>query len=310
MNLSSIRSPHLIYPGQVLYLEKANGYARLSTQRQGGLETVRLSPRTRSQSLSDLSLPTLQMHVLEPFLTEPLVVDAHTLDQAPRIIATTDERVLLASGDQAYVRGADDRPLLRESDTPRRWRVFRQAVPLLDPATREVLGYEAHYLGRADLEQGETLAESLPTSSQKQAAYVPATVRLSSAKEEIRSNDRLLAEPPRQFSSYVPHAPEQPLQALVVSLYSSNAVRYGTEHQVVAINKGEQDGMAPGHVLSLVSRGKQIQDKTDPQRAEVQLPDQPNGVAMVFRTFDRVSYALIMNARRGVEVGDLLTNPN
>ena len=86
-------------------------------------------------------------------------------------------------------------------------------------------------------------------------------------------------------------------------------MRYGTQHQVVSINRGEQDGMQPGMVLSLITQGRQLVDKTDPQRATVQLPDQANGTAMVFRVFDRVSYVLVMDVRRGVQVGDRLQNP-
>ena len=86
-------------------------------------------------------------------------------------------------------------------------------------------------------------------------------------------------------------------------------MRYGTQHQVVSINKGAQDGMQPGMVLSLVTQGKQLVDRTDPERSTVQLPDQANGTGMVFRVFDRVSYVLVMDTRRGVQVGDRLHNP-
>lgn len=308
MNLDAIANPHLIYPGQVLYLEKSGGYARLSTTRGGGLETVKLSPSVRATSLSDLALPTLQMHLIEPFLVEPLVLDSDSIANAPRVIAHTDERVLMGQGDRVYVRGPADAPLEHQAGDTRSYRVFREATPLRDPLTQEVLGYEAQYLGHVELEQGEQLVE-VADNSQSTATYVPGTVRITKTKEEIRAGDRLLPEPPRQFSNFVPHAPTSDIQAHIASLYGSTSVRYGTQHQVVAINKGQQDGVAPGMVLSLITKGRKIVDKTDPRRPTVQLPNEENGLGMVFRSFDRVSYVLIMDVQRAVQVGDRLQNP-
>lgn len=301
MNLQAIANPHLIYPGQELYLDKSNGYARLSTSRAGGTPTVKLSPQVRSQSLSDLAVPTLQMHIIEAFLSEPLVVDTNTLNNAPRIIAGDDDRMMRAPGDKAYVRGPGSAPLLQTASTGNRYRVFRQATPLRDPVTRKVLGYEAQYVGRAELDRGETPLET--------GSYQPATVIITQAKEELMPGDRLLPEPPRQYVNFVPHAPQTDVHAQVVSLYGNAAVRYGTQYQIVAINKGTQDGIAPGMVLSLMTKGQKIKDKTDPRRTTVQLPDEENGLAMVFRSFDHVSYALIMDIQRGVQVGDSLKSP-
>lgn len=307
MNLQAIANPHLIYPGQVLYLEKSGGFARLRTARHGGTPTVKLSPQVRSESLSDQALPTLQMHIIEAFLSEPLVVDSDTLANAPRIIAGDDDRMLRAPGDRAYVRAPAAAPLLRQADASRDYRVFRQAVALHDPITREVLGYEAQYLGQATLERGETPVA--PSADNPTPTYLPATITITKAKEELQPGDRLVPEPPRQYVNFVPHAPQTDVTAYVVSIYGSTAVRYGTQHQIVSINRGSKDGMAPGMVLSLMTQGQTIKDKTDPQRPTVKLPDEENGLAMVFRSFDRVSYVLIMDIQRGVQVGDRLSNP-
>ena len=307
MNLQAIANPHLIYPGQILYLEKNGGFARLSTARNGGTPTVKLSPQVRSESLSDLALPTLQMHIIEAFLSEPLVVDNDTLANAPRIIAGDDDRMLRAPGDRAYVRGPSTAPLLREANASRDYRLFRQAVALHDPITREVLGYEAQYLGRATLARGATPVA--PTADNPNPAYLPATITVTKAKEELHPGDRLVPEPPRQYVNFVPHAPQTDVTAYVVSIYGSTAVRYGTQHQIVAINQGSKDGMVPGMVLSLMTKGQTIKDKTDPHRPTVQLPDEENGLAMVFRSLDRVSYVLIMDIQRGVQVGDRLSSP-
>lgn len=307
MNLQSIANPHLIYPGQVLYLEKDGDYARLTTARNGASPTVKLSPRVRSESLSDLALPTLQMHIIEAFLAEPLVIDSNTVANAPRIIAGEDDRSMLSPGDRAYVRGPSTAPLVYAQGASHSYRLFRQATPLHDPITKEILGYEAQYLGQVELERGETPGKA--TQKDALPVNVPGTVNIRKVKEEIRPGDRLLPEPARQYLSYVPHAPQTAVEAHVVSIYGSTSVRYGTQYQVVAINKGSQDGMAPGMVLALMTTGQTLVDKTDPQRATVQLPNEENGLAMVFRSFDRVSYALIMDIQRGVQVGDLLATP-
>lgn len=311
MNLQAIPNPHLIFPGQTLYLEKIDGYARLRTSRAGtggDPETVRVSPRTRTDSLAGTAVPTLPPHLIEPFLVEPLVVDELTFSQAPRIVATVDERVLMANGDRAYARGPAGQPLRLEPATPRNYRVFRNAIPMKDPESGEILGYEAQYVARAELVRGETTAETR-TPDGVTTDVVPATIDLSGAKEEIRFGDRLLPAPERGYTSYTPQAPQFPVDARVVSIYGSAAVANAAQNQVVAINRGARDGMQPGLVLTVLTKGERILDKTDPERGTIKLPSEANGTAMVFRTFDRVSYALLLQVRQGVRVGDRLVNP-
>ena len=311
MNLKAIPNPHLIFPGQTLYLDKSDGYARLRTSPVGtsDTQTVRVSPRTRSDSLAETALPTLKPHLIEPFLVEPLVVDAEVLLRAPRIVATTEQRVLMASGDRAYVRGDAATPVSTAPGEPRFYRVFRDAVTLKDPVTGEILGYEAQYLGKAELVRGESFEETTTPKGERTAEYVPATVDLTAAKEEIRAGDRLLPAPARTFVSYTPRAPQGDVDARVVSIYGSFAAAYAGQNQVVAINKGSRDGVEPGHVLSLMTKGERIKDKTDAARDMIKLPSEANGTAMVFRTFDRVSYVLLLEIHNGVRVGDRLVNP-
>ena len=307
MNLNSIANPHLIYPGQILYLVRSNGYARLSTTGPDGEPgVVRLSPQTRESSLSDLALPTLPPHLIEPFLAEPLVVDAQTLSLAPRIIATTDKRVLMANGDRAYVRSSNGTLLEMGKGQPHNYRIFRDALPLKDPITGEILGYEAKYLGSADLLQGESVIQG---NDGKVAQASPATIDIIKSKNEIAAGDRLLPSPATQYLSYVPHAPQAQVNAAVVSIYGDSSVMYASQNQVIAINKGAQDRMEVGTVLKLISKGNRIVDKTSPTRDVVALPDESNGYAMVFKVFDRVSYALITTAQQGVKVGDTLIEP-
>ncbi|HNT85829.1 MAG TPA: LysM peptidoglycan-binding domain-containing protein, partial [Ottowia sp.] len=321
MNLQDIRNPHLIYPGQQLYLERLGDRAFLRARRGADGEvgdTVRVSPRNRIEMLGTGPLPTLEPHLIEPFLTEPLVVDDDSFQRAPRIVALANQsRVLVAKGDRAYVRGPADAPLLKQAGDPTEFRVFRNAKPLKDPVTGETLGYEGHYVGQATLVRGESEAEEdagaapavRPTrwpangevqseprraaAPQPRALPVPATVDVISSKEEMRAGDRLLPEPPREYRNYVPRVPEVPVDARVVAVPGS-AVRYAGQNQVVVINKGLQDGIESGHVLALLSTGPKLVDKTDEARGLMKLPDERNGIAMVFRPFERVSYVLVM----------------
>lgn len=313
MNLKAIANPHLIYPGQTLYLDKDGSYARLRTTPPGVSDsepqTVRVSPRTRSDSLARTALPTLKSHLIEPFLVEPLVVDADVLQRAPRIVATTEDRVLMASGDRAYVRGDASAPVRAEPGEPRFFRVFRDAVAMKDPVTGEILGYEAQYLGKAELVRGESFEEIPNGKGGYVSEYVPATVDLSGTKEEIRAGDRILPAPARVFTSYTPRAPHIDVDARIVSIYGSFSAAYAAQNQVVAINMGSQDGIEPGHVLSLLTQGDRIKDVTGEGKTMIKLPSESNGTAMVFRTFDRVSYALLLEIRSGVRVGDRLINP-
>lgn len=315
MNKQAIANPHLIYPGQTLYLEKQDGFARLRTgapsaaAAPGELETVRISPRTRSEGLRDTALPTLKPHLIEPFLADPLVVEAGVLEVAPRIIATKDDRVLMTTGDRAYARGEASDPLRAEPGEPRIYRIVRQAVPLKDPLTQEILGYEAQYVGKAELIRGETTEETADGRGGIVSEYVPATLDVLSAKEAIRAGDRLLPDPPRTFMNYMPHAPQGDVDARVVSIYGSGSVANAAQNQIVAINLGEQDGLQSGHVLNLMTQGDRIKDTTDASRPIIKLPSERNGTAIVFRTFDRVSYMLILESRGTVRVGDRLVNP-
>jgi LysM domain len=316
MNMADIKNPHLIYPGQTLYLDKSNGRARLSSTRGGaganGLETIKLSPRTRSSNLPDPSIPTLQNSLIEPFLTEPIIVEEATLQAAPRFVATQEGRVLLSEGDRAYARSADGAALSIAAGKPRDFRVFRNATALKDPGTGEILGYEAQFVGRAKLVRGESVnairGDVLKAGEVAKTEIVPATLDIVRSKEEIRTGDRLLPEPPMELLTYTPRAPTNPVEARIVSVYGS-AVANVAQNQVVVINRGTKDGMERGHVLAIQTNGEHVVDKTGDKFQDIRLPDERNGLLMVFRPFERVSYALVLSAEQAVRVGDWLINP-
>jgi LysM domain len=315
MNLNDIRNPHRIYPGQVLVLDTSSGRAllRVAGAESGGeLPTVRVSPRTRHESLTESVIPPVSLQAIEPFLTEAVVVNEAEFALAPRLVAAQEGRVLLSRGDRAYARslaGADgDSALSMARGQPRQFRVFRSATPLKDPTTGEVLGFEAQYVGRVQLVRGEQLNQVPGKDGKPEAEIVPATVDITATKEEMRTGDRLLPEPPRDLSLFVPRAPEQDQSGQIVSVYGS-AVTYAGQNQVVAINRGTQHGMAPGHVLAVLKDGQRLQDRTDDQRATIRLPSERNGLMVVFRSFERLSYGLVLQISDGVKVGDRFTNP-
>ncbi len=311
MNLDDIKNPHRIYPGQQLYLEKKDGRARLRTARlsgDAGIETVRVSPRTRSQSLADEIIPTLNSQAIEAFLAEPVIVAENELNSAPRIVAAQEGRVMLTRGDRAYARGPVGKQIAFGTTQQNDFRVFRNATPLKDPLTGEVLGYEAQYVGKAQIVRGESRTETKDKDGKVAVELVPATIDITATKEEMRVGDRLLPEPPRQFTSYSPRAPAGKIDARVISVYGSG-VANAAQNQVVAISRGSKDGLESGHVLAVLKAGEKLIDKTVETRDSIQLPDERNGLVMVFRTFDRVSYALILDITEGVKVGDRLANP-
>ncbi|MDD5030246.1 MAG: LysM peptidoglycan-binding domain-containing protein [Rhodoferax sp.] len=311
MNLADVKNPHLIYPGQALFLAKANGRVTMALQptAQSTLPTVRLSPRTRVEALASSALPTLKNHLIEPFLAEPLIVDETTFSAAPRIVSARDGRVLLTLGDRAYARSTSSTELIDDASKRQQvFRVFRNATALKDPVSASVLGYEAQYVGKALLVRSEATQQSPGPDGALRSEIVPATIDIVKAKEEMRAGDRLLPEPAPQIQSYVPHAPGQPVDARIVSVYGS-AVVNAAQNQVVAINRGSADGIESGHVLAILQDGARVVDKTDPTLPTIKLPDERNGLLMVFRTFDKLSYALVLEITNGVKVGDRLVNP-
>jgi hypothetical protein len=304
MNMEEVRNPHLIYPGQVLVLEKLNGLARLRVEGEPAPETVRVSPRIRYQGTGDGSIPTLAPGVIEPFLAEPVIVGEGALRRAPRIVATTDERVLLTRGDRLYARSSDGSQMSDTGGPNNQYRVFRNAVPLRDPDTHVVLGYEAQYLGRVSLLRGEG-SETIGTRT----TPVPATLDVVSARSEMGIGDRLLPEPERQLASYAPRAPAQQVNAAIVSVYG-DAVGLVGHNQIVVINKGAADGMEVGHVLAVQRAGRRLTDRSQPgERSEIKLPNERNGLLMVFRPFERLSYALVLETAQEVQIGDRVVNP-
>ena len=296
MNLEQIRNPHLIYPGQLLVLDKSNGRARLKLATpMGADQSGKLSPRIRATELGNGGIPSIPFHLIEPFLNEAVIFERNELEAAPRIVATQEGRAMLSRGELAYVRG--------ELANEREFRIFREPRPLLDPSTRELLGYEANYVGTAEYTR---LGENR-TSAAGKAEIVPATFTVTTIRQEAGVGDRLAVVPPRELANYAPHAPQGPMSGQIVSLYG-DALTAG-QNQIVALNRGSDEGMERGHVLALWRNGASVIDRTDANRPTIKLPDERHGVLFVFRVFKRMSYALILSVQDPVKPGDRFTQP-
>ena len=295
MNLEEIRNPHLIYPGQILVLEKVDGRARLKLGNAvGGTDVVKLSPSIRGESSDMAGITTIPMNLIGPFLNDALVFESDELATAPRIVATQEGHVLLGRGDLAFVKG--------EVGNTRDWQVFRNPHPLVDPETHAVLGYEARFVGTAEHTQD---GESRPGA--QSSLEVPSTFRITGIREDANVGDRLMPAAVRDFTPFVPHPAAAGMHGAIVSIYG-DALSAGS-NQIVAINRGAHDGLERGNVLALWHEGAVTHDATMEKGPLMKLPDQRIGTMLVFRVFDRASYALILESTEPAVSGDRFSAP-
>jgi LysM domain len=298
MNLDQIRNPHLIYPGQVLLLEKSGDRARLRVAQSGSGapdNTVKLSPRVRSNLLDNGAIGSIPLHLIGPFLTEAVIFNDDELNRAPRIVAAQEGYVAMSQGQLAYVVG----DLGKSSG----YRLFREPQPLYDFDTKELLGYEARYVGTAEfVRPGKELVEA-----NGKPVVVPSTVSIKSVRMEVNVGDRLAPLPTRDLDAYAPHHPSVPMAGRVLSIYG-DALSAG-QNQIVALNRGARDGVERGHVLALWRQGQRQTTSLDGRNTVLQLPNEPNGLLFVFSVFERASYALILSVNVPVFPGDSFTQP-
>jgi hypothetical protein len=285
MNKDEIKDPHWIYPGDVVVLDKsgASPRLRLVKQEKVGANVAKLSPQARVESMHSTAIPSIAPSAIEPFLSKPLVTEKGALDSAPRIGAPEENRVVLGAGNRAYVHN------LKE-DGGTFWYIYRSGNALVDPDNNEILGYEAVYLGDARVAKFGDVS----------------TVDIVKSNQEILTGDRLLVPPKETFTSYVPHAPVTPISGRIISVYGG--VAEAGQSAIVAISRGTRDGVENGHVLALYRHGEKLRSRHG-EETDIQLPDERYGLVFVFRTFERVSYALVMQSSRPVNALDVVQNP-
>ncbi len=278
-----IRNPHLIYPGDTLVLTYADGRPLLSLVR--GSHNVKLSPSLRSTALSD-AIPAIPIDAIRQFLSRPYVVGRGELADAPYIVAHADEHLIGGAGNRIYVRTI-------ESQDQQRFDIVRPGDAYRDADTGEPLGYQALYIGEAQL----------------QRTGDPATLLLLRTSQETLAGDRLIAvTDSKPLTTFFPKAPEQQVYGSIIGVLGG--VTQIGQYAVVTLDRGEANGLAPGDVLEIDARGETVKDDISPARWDkVKLPDEPAGHLMVFRTFPRVSFALVMGATRAIHVLDRVKNP-
>jgi hypothetical protein len=289
INREQIANPHLIYPGDIVYLDRSGAEPRLRLGRSvDGMASAAVEPSTRaepmvrSSSLERSAIPTMNLAAIQVFLTRPLIVEEQGLKTNPRIVATQDGRVYLSRGDLAYVRGLSN-------DSAADWHVYRPAKPLLDPVTRLPIAWETLYVGAAQLvRKGD-----------------PATFRIQGAAEEIGEGDRLMPAERAQVPLVAPHPPGAPVEGRIVAVH--RGVDQVGKLSVVALSVGKQQGIDVGTVLAVQLTGREILDRETKER--IRLPNEPIGQLLVFRSFDRVSYGLVVAASQAISVGATVTNP-
>lgn len=276
-----IRNPHLIYPGDVLNLTYVGGRPYLTVSRGRNVNrgrNVKLSPSARSTP-HDQAIPPIPLDAIRPFLSRPRVMSRRELALAPYVISSQDQHLMAGAGDRIYLRGITD-----TANT--RYTVLRQGQVYRDGGA--ILGYEALQVADAVIERfGD-----------------PATAYVTQSNREVLAGDRLLPVEHTVYPQFVPHAPERPIDGRIISVVGG--VSQIGRHQVVVLNRGAEHGLEPGHVLAIYQSGQYVRDTA---AQFVELPTERVGDLMVFRPFDRISYALVMHTERPAHVYDAVRDP-
>ena len=266
---------------------------------------VRLHPRVRSESLPPVQIRSLERKVIEPFLIAPRVFEADQYQYLPRIVASVDQRNLITKGDRIYARSLSGQAFVIQANMPDGWNIYRDPTPLKDPVSGLVLGMEAEFVGRARLLQSERI-EKIEKDKKIVEIIRPATLEVVHAISEIRPGDRLFSGRDNGWRDLSPHPAPAQLSAQIISIYG-NGVTSAAQNQIVVLNQGRAQGLEPGHIMAVRKAARLTSDAADPRRPILQTTPELAGQAMVFLTFEKLSYALIGEVNQPVQVGDSLS---
>ncbi len=286
MNKDTIKDPHWIYPGDIIILDRTTGTLRIGQAGEGqGTGTagnvVKLSPKAREGHSTQDAVSSIPASAIAPFLSQPLAIEEDAFKDAPTLIGAREGRVILSSHDIGFAKG-----LTRDKGS--KWQIYRSGKTFTDPDTEEVLGIEAIYLGDAEVTAFADVS----------------TIAITRSELEIHKGDRLVAPSgTAAVNTYLPRAPGGNISARVISVYGG--VSQAGQNTVITLSKGKRDGLESGHVLALYRKGENVKNEDE----KFTLPDDRYGLVFVFRVFDKVSYALVMQTRLPVELLDRAQTP-
>lgn len=285
-----VHNPHLIYPGDTLRLVYIDGQPQIVLQRGDG---IRVEPTVRSEPL-DSAITTIPYATVAAFMSKPTVLDRDQMKAAPYVLATRDLHVVMSEGDTVYARG-----FTSPAELGSHYNIVRVGDPLIDPDDKRFLGYDGIFTGSGHItRQGD-----------------PTTLVLTESARESRAGDKLIPGGVDVPLDFIPSAPRVKTDGRIISV--ANGVTVIGQYEVVVVNRGARDGLAPGNVLGVFDTGPLVSD-TDKQgffalhsfgAKKVALPSERTGTFMVFKTFDNISYGLIMEATNLIRVGDKIQNP-
>jgi len=286
LNKDTIKDPHWIYPGDVVALNRGNGALYIkdinSTESQDTSESqaVRISPKIREGMSDHDAIPSIPVAALAPFISQPLVVEEDALDDGPTLVGGREGRVLFSTGDTVFAQGLS-------KELGENWQIYRAGKKLVDPDSDELLGIEAIYLGEAEVKKFADVS----------------TMTITSTVQEIRQGDHLVESSPENANNYLPRAPVTDITSRVISIYGG--VSQAGQYMAITLNKGTREGLEIGHVLALYHKGEVVESNGE----EYTLPDERYGLAFVFRVFEKVSYALVMESTMPVQLMDNAQTP-
>ena len=286
-----INNPHLIYPGDVITIFWKDGRPHMQISRDGEvyqttLPIQRLSPQVRTSPLAQ-AIPTIPIDAIRPFLGGTRIIDEDEYEELPYILRSRDGRLLSGAGDAVFVRGLGDNSGVR-------FNIIRIGDEYVDPETNDTLGHEALVVGQGVIQRRGD----------------PATMLLEATGREAMAGDRLVPIDDTEFStSFVPTPPEVEINGQIIDVV--DGVSQIGQFQVATLNRGARDGLEIGNVLAIYQKGDVVEDDINGGLVndDVQLPDQRAGLLIVFRTFDEVSYGLVLHAESEIHLLDMVRNP-